>query len=413
MASASPFLAMILLAAASPTPASVSRPAASVRFDSGKGALAIPLETAGNGLLFVRGTVRGSPLWFLLDTSSPSVVSTRAAIQLGLETESPDASAKDVEGASAVESVARVTVRLPGIEIEETHVSSLDLSLLQTALGHPIDGILGVPFFESLVVVTDYAAGRLDLYDPKTFRATDRKHSTTISRDRAGWPGIHARVKIPGRDGLEGDFLLDSGADNAVLLFSPFVSANRLLNPAARIGTEEDAGAAASLGAVLRAERLEIAQWTFSDPIVELSRSTKGKAAGAEHAGLLGGAVLSRFRVTWNYSAATVTLRPNVHYRDPFGYDASGASLAAQGPDLSTFEIRRVAPSSPAAEAKLLPGDVVLAVDGRPVKEITLGGVRKLFQEDGKRYVLSILRNGAIQKISLTCRRSALAGCRQ
>lgn len=405
MPSAWQLLALILLPAASPTPTPAWRPAASVRFDSGKKALAIPLETAGNGLLFVRGTVRGSPLWFLLDTASASVVSARAAIQLGLETQSQDAYGKDAEGASAVERLAHVAVRLPGIEIEETQVSSFDLSLLQTALGHPIDGILGVPFFENLVVVTDYAAGRLDLYDPEAFRATDRKHSMTISRDRAGWPGVRARLKVLGRDELEGDFLLDSGADNTVLLFSPFVSGNRLLDPSAKVGTEEDAVAVASLGAVLRAERLAFSQWTFSNPIVELSRSTKGKTAGREHAGLLGGALLSRFRVTWNYAAATVTLRPNSQYRDPFGYDASGVSLAAQGPDLSTFEIRRVAPASPGAEANLLPGDVVLAVDGTPVKQITLRGVRKLFQKDGKRYVLSILRDGAIQKIPLTCRR--------
>src|SRR5262249_22449699 len=105
------------------------------------------------------------------------------------------------------------------------------------------------------------------------------------------------------------------------------------------------------------------------------------------------------------WSRNQMILERTNHTTDPFPYDASGAALAAQGPDLSTFEVRRIAPGSPAAEAQLAVGDVLLAGRGQPRKGITLPGVRKLFQQDGKEYLLSVLRDGAIEKIRLKCRR--------
>src|SRR5262249_44273858 len=136
-----------------------------------------------------------------------------------------------------------------------------------------------------------------------------------------------------------------------------------------------------------------------------VSRSTKGLTADAAHTGLIGGEVLSRFRVTWDYAHERLFFEPNGRYRDPFPYDASGLSLSAQGPDLSTFEVRRIAPGSPGADAGFAEGDVLLAIDGTPVKQITLHGIRKLFQQDGGEYMISILRDGQVGKLPLKCRR--------
>jgi predicted aspartyl protease len=398
-------LAFVLPATVPPSPSPTPPPAGAIRFDSHPIAHAMPIEIAGNGLPFVRGRIRDSDLWFLLDTASPSVLSVKAATRLGLEGESGFLGGRNSESKFPIQVLHNVTVRLAGVELDQPAVSSFDLDLMQTALGHPIDGILGTPFFESFVVVIDYSARRLELRDPKHFRYTGRGHEATIARD-GGFPYVRGRLKLPGRDRLEGDFLVDTGADSAALLFSPFVTAHRLLDPAVKTDTSEGFSAeGANFGAVLRAEWLELGPFQFREPIVELSRSTKGLTADPHHAGLLGGAVLSRFRTIWDYARNRMILEVNARYRDPFPYDASGVSLSAQGPDLSTFEIRRVAPGSPGAQAGLAVGDVVLAIDGRPVKEITLRGIRQLFSKDGQQYVLSVLREGEIRRLTLKCRR--------
>ncbi|HSS44002.1 MAG TPA: PDZ domain-containing protein, partial [Thermoanaerobaculia bacterium] len=68
-------------------------------------------------------------------------------------------------------------------------------------------------------------------------------------------------------------------------------------------------------------------------------------------------------------------------------------------------ELRRVLPESPGAQAGLQSGDVLLALDGRPVKELTLQGVRRLLRETGKEYALSVFRQGQILQVHLKCRR--------
>jgi PDZ domain-containing protein len=386
-------LALAALAAAAVPAAPTPAASASIRFAAGRSAR-IPIEIAGSGLVFVRARVREIDTWLLVSSGSPSLLSTRVATQASLSGEPGTFSSLPVE------LLHDVTVDLPGVTLTQATVSSLNLDPMQTSLGHPIGGILGIPFFESFVIILDYAHGQLELHDPKTFAPSGTGTAVPITRE-AGLPYARARLKLPGRERFDASFLIDSGADNAVILFSPFVSSNRLLDP----GAKTDAGEAGTLGAAQRAETVELERFTLRGPVVNLSRSTNGLTADPEHAGLIGGEVLSRFRVTWDYTRARLLLEPNRRYHDPFPYDASGLSLSAQGPDLSTFEVRRVAPGSPGAEAGFAQRDVLLAVDGTPVKQITLHGIRRLFQREGGEYAISVLRDGQIRKLSLKCRR--------
>jgi hypothetical protein len=389
-------LAFLLAATAPPTVSPTPARPASLRFDGS--ASPIPIEIAGSGLAFVRARVRDAEVWLLLHTASASVLSRKTATRAGLDGE------PGVLGESQipVELLRDVTIRLPGAELAQPTISSFDLDPMQTALGHPIDGILGIPFFESAVIAIDYGARRLELFDSESFRYRGKGQVIPITRE-SGFPYARARLKLPHRDQLDGDFLVDTGADSAARLFSPFVAANRLVDPGAKTEAAEAEGG--NLGAVLRGEEFGWGRFRFRQPVVELSRSAKGLTADARHPGLVGGQVLSRFRVIFDYAHDRMILEPNARYGDPFLYDASGVSLSAQGPDLSTFEVRRVAPGSPGAQARLAAGDVLLAIDGKPVKQITLPGIRRLFQQDGKEYVLSIFRDGTIEKIHLKCRR--------
>jgi hypothetical protein len=387
------------------SPATPETPEVFVRFDSGQSSPPIPIELSGNGIPFVRGQLREAKLWFLLDTVSPTVVGRKAAVAAALEGETNPSGGEKPEGGVTVERIPKVAVRLKGVDIDQRNVSSFDLDPLQTSLGHPVDGILGTSFFDSLIVVLDYPALSLELRDPKSFRDSGRGREIAIRR-RSGLPVAEARLKVQGRMELNGEFLLNSASEQAVLLFAPFVAAHRLMDPASAPPDSEAADStSASLAGVLRAEKVELGPFAFSGPVLELSRSARGITADKELAGMMGSAILSRFRVAWDFSHDRMFLEKSAHYADPFPYDASGVSLAAQGPDLSTFEVRRIAAGSPAAQAQLAVGDVLLAVDGKPVKGITLPGVRKLFQQDGKEYLLSVLRDGAIEKIRLKCRR--------
>src|SRR6266705_2931373 len=98
----------------SPTPS----PAGSIRFDSHPTEHATSIEIAGSGLPFVRGRIRDSDLWFLLDTASPSVLSLKAATRLGLEGESRFLGGGTSESKFPIQVLHNVTVRLAGVELD-------------------------------------------------------------------------------------------------------------------------------------------------------------------------------------------------------------------------------------------------------------------------------------------------------
>ncbi len=395
---------LLASSALSPAPTPTLAERGQAVFESGRSARQIPIEVGSSGLLFVRARVSGTPFWFLLDTGSPSIFGERQAIQLGLPIEGGAPGAANGEKKSSTGLLPNLTVELPGVRVTQPTVSSFDVAPLQTALGHAVDGILGTSFFDRFVVAIDFEAQVLNLHEPADYRPRPKGTFLPISLE-GGLPYVEATITWPGHSPLTGQFLIDTGADSAVLLYSSFVDTHGLLGSATKAPESAMGAEAENLEAVSRAESLRIAHFVLRQPLVTLSRSTRGGLADTRHAGLIGAEVLRRFQIVVDYSHKRMTLRKNGHSLEPFDYDASGLTLHAQGPDLSTFEVRRVLPGSPGAEAGLQAGDVLLALDRRPVKEVTLHGIRRLFRADGKEYALSVFRQGRILQLRLKCRR--------
>src|ERR1700694_1935355 len=167
--------AILLLAAisggATPSPGKPAAAApptvrAPIHFDKGHSARSIPVEIAGEGLAFVKGKVQDVDVWFLLDTASAFVLSQKMAEKLGLSApEGPLASGAE-EGRPA-RTLPGITVAFPGVTATLSSVSSFDLDPFQTALGHRVDGILGAPFFASLVVELDYTRATVALSEDR------------------------------------------------------------------------------------------------------------------------------------------------------------------------------------------------------------------------------------------------------
>jgi S1-C subfamily serine protease len=73
---------------------------------------------------------------------------------------------------------------------------------------------------------------------------------------------------------------------------------------------------------------------------------------------------------------------------------------------LSSIIVDIVAPGSPAAEAGLIHGDVVLAVDGALASRRLLGELREQrFRRPGEHVVLTVRRDGETKQIEIVTRR--------
>ena len=348
-------------------------------------AAAIPLETDGTSPPFVRARVQGASFWFLLDTASPSSFGRRQSLSLGL----PDGPA-----------LSGLAIELPGITVTMRSLAVADLDARQIALGHRLDGVLGSEVFARFVVTLDFQARTLTLRDTKSFRSSGKGRALPLMIED-GHPYLDAKVTPRGGEALGGKFLVDTAAEGAVTLFSPFVREHQLLGPP----PTAPAGSGGTKQGIIRGEALEIGGQRLREPVITLSGSPSGSLADERHAGALGMDVLRRFKLTLDASRGRMFLEKSSAFREPFDYDASGLRVEPQGTDLTTLEVRRVRPGSAGAQAGIQAGDVILAVDGRPVGEITAHGVRRLFQMDGKQYALSILREKAIRKLQIQCRR--------
>ncbi len=369
----SSFLVPISIASAALAPAAPTPPPAAV----------IPIDSEAFGLPFVRAKVKGASFWFLLDTTSPSAFGRRQAEVIGFHDEKND-----------------MSIELPGVTFTVRSVGVADLAPRQLALGHKLDGVLGSEFFARFLVTLDFQRNTLTLSDSRTARHRVRGRSLPIAID-GGLPYASAGVALRGHGTLNGEFLLDTGSDGALTLYSPLVRERGLAGPQ----PTRPAGASGEMQAVSRGESLALGGFLLRDPLVVLSVAESGAMADPAHAGAVGMEVLRRFTVTFDYAKKRILLEKNAAFNSSFDYDASGLRLASTGEDLTTLEVRRVLPGSPGAEAGFQPGDVILAVDGRVVPQITPQGVRRLFQKDGKQYTISILRRGEIRKLQLNCRR--------
>jgi C-terminal processing protease CtpA/Prc len=96
-------------------------------------------------------------------------------------------------------------------------------------------------------------------------------------------------------------------------------------------------------------------------------------------------------------------LEPRLSLKDPFEADMSGLTLALSGAD--TVRVARVLPGSPAEGLGIRPGDVLEAVDGRPVASIGLSEVRRWFRQEGRTLRLTLQRDGERLQPALTTRR--------
>jgi len=353
--------------------------------------VAVPAEIT-NSRVFVESRINGSaPLPFLLDTgASESVLNSDRLAELGLRGR-PSDSASVEGGTMETTFVPDVTLTIGDIVLAARPVTALPLGGVEAGLGHRVYGILGGELFARRVVTIDYGQRRV------LFRssAPGRLVAIPISIEEAT---PIATVSI---DGTSGRFQIDTGGGMTVVN-APFLAVHPALVPKKTVQTT--AGAVipgASRGGVGRADFLQIGTIHIERPIVNYSQNKSGDRVDVD-AGLIGGEVLSRFTVTFDYENARLWLEPNSSFGTAFEFTGSGLSLAAEGPELKVVRVRFVIEESPAAEADIRAGDQIASVDGlaRSLEES-----RRILGDISRTTELVIERHGTRLKKHLVNRR--------
>ena len=372
---------------------------------SGLDSREIPFEFDSNHV-FLQGTVNSSgPLWFTLDTgASGTLIATKRAQALGLNLRG----GIRTEGAGGtVESflVSDVSLGLPGASLPDLDITAVSLDGLESNFGRPVDLILGSELFRRYVVEIDYAAKVLRLYEPGSYQyhGTGEVLPITLHENH---PFVRASIETAGAKAIPNEFVIDVGSGFCVLLQRNFIEAHRELQSLREVLKTDVAGIGGSVPvAISRLGRLRLGRVSILAPVTIFPRTSKGSFALKPMAGNIGNEILRRFKVTFDYSRLRMILEPNNDFDEPNDYDMSGISLVAERPTFRVFRIERILENSPATDAGLRVGDSIVELDRRPVADLGLGKLRKMFKQPGRVYDLTVQRGGNAFNVKLKLRR--------
>ena len=360
-----------------------------IHFPSGVSMVEIPFRDEENTIL-IDVRINGSdPVAFVVDTGTYDVVLMKSQKLEGVEIDFGDPG-KDSNLARGL-SFDMGTLRFEGAQM--TVLPEETLKGLGTVSW---DGILGAPFFASVVVEVDWKKSVLRLHDPSTFKVPDGAEVIPLDR-RRGHIFMNSEVTIDGNS-QSVDLVVDTGSTGALALRSDKVSV-----PARRVS---DIVLARSLwgditGDIGRIEGLKLGTSSLKGVVSIFVGGSSGIiSVGSD--GNLGVKVLRRFGVTFDYTNNRMLLTPTKAIGDPFPFSTSGVQVARHISDDGALKILSVYANSPGARAGLAPGDRILSLNSKPVDELGVETVRSLLrQTPGNRVVLEIRKTDASLEVEL------------
>jgi hypothetical protein len=299
-----------------------------------------------------------------------------------------------------------VVLSLPGVDVPLKSVAVWDLSSILPLIGRRWDGDIGYDVISRLIVRVDYERREVTLSDPATFVPDARAVALPLTF-LGNLPLVRAAVVLPGRTPVEADFVIDSGASGSVHLATPFAARHHVLDTLRQTKAATVRGVGGDTAEIAgRIGALQLGPYLLDGPVVAFSTDLKeGLLASPAIGGLIGGEILERFTVTFDYSHHRMLLEPNGHFADAFRKNASGLSVLAHGADFRRFEVDGVDPGSPAASAGIHIGDIVTSLDGHPAADLNLDRIEDLLRQAGRTIRLTLDRDGATRHATLKLRR--------
>ena len=363
----------------------------------------IPFIFRGNHVL-VRGAIGESDsLWFIVDSGAGSHCINRSrADRMGLAVEG-GVEAFGAGGRVQAGSARDVVYRLPGLTVDADFAAAIDLDPIALQMGVPVDGILGYPLFKQAIVTVDYDRSVLVLHDPGKFKPSGTSLELTFKENH---PYVNGKLTLPGRKPVEGAFLLDTGSALALTLAPQYVEKNKALESVPKTIQVRLGGVGGrSYQPVGRVERLELGPFAHERPVAVFSRPGPGHTSVPGSIGNIGGEVLQRFRVTFDYPRERLHLVPSPAFARAFEADMSGMTLNVQPGGDHAISVGRVEPGSPAEAIGIAAGDVVASVDGRPLTAADLAALKKRTKLEGQALRLGLVRGTERSEVTLTTRR--------
>ena len=297
-------------------------------------------------------------------------------------------------------------ISLPGLTAKHQKINLiLDEDFqISKILGIPVHGLIGFGLFKDYIMKINYRAEQIVLYKPQFFKYQPKRKDIVMPLHFVGnKPVIRSEIAKADGNTVPVMLLVDTGASDAVWL-SPRLH-DKIEVPDKNIYTYLGAGLGSDLfGHKARLGGIWLGGMVLFDPIIAYPESNfiDQIIKRDNRHGTIGGEVLRRFDVTFDYYNKRMILRPNSDYKDRFVCNMSGLEVINPLPGVSVFTISRVMDESPGDEAGLQVNDQILSINYKSHSEVSLNDINLMLQKrNNKKVNLTVLRDGEKIKTSL------------
>ncbi|MBO0592054.1 aspartyl protease family protein [Cellulophaga sp. E16_2] len=410
-----------------------------IKFQLINNVVIIPIEVNGSELSFILDTGVTTPILFNLSGQDSIQINDVSEVKLkGLGAEKSIVALSSSGNTFKIKNIKNVKQKLFVVIDKDINFS--------TTFGIPVHGIIGYDLFRAFVIDINYAKQTIKFYDPKQYTSKISKRHQVLPLDIENKRGyvkgdvfFNDTIQVPVR------LLVDTGSSDAIWLFEdrekgidvPLLNYDDFLGK----GLNGDVFGKRTKVNGFRLGTSELHGAKVAFPEMETFNSIRDLG---DRNGSIGGEALRRFNIVFNYPEEEIILKQNAYFKKPFKYNMSGIDLIHTGiryvadkisdgkgivlngkegansfgdvqllfedatrlslvPEIVISAIRI---GSPAHEAGLQKGDLLLSVNGKSVHSYKIQEVLGFLNErEGKKIKLVIERANRDMQLSFVLKK--------
>jgi hypothetical protein len=319
-------------------------------FSQNKNKIVIPFQLLNNSII-VQPKVNNIPLNLILDTGS--AYNILFAFPEKDSIVFSNTSKIKITGPGMNEPTDAYISKNNKVEFKSLSSKKLDVILMledkysfTTSIGIPVHGILGADFFMDNIVEIQYDAKRIVVYRKETKRYNRKilnyKPLPFILKEKK--PYIPVNITIEDKEQQNLELLVDTGLSDGLWVFEKEL---KLKN---KKYIEDYLGAGIGgdvFGKRVRFKNINFSDFEFQEPIISIpdSISFLKKNIVTSRDGSVGGEILKRFNVVFNYSKQLMYLDKNSNFNNKFYYNMAGFNIHHNGVDVIEERIQSDLPT--------------------------------------------------------------------
>lgn len=369
-----------------------------------KGTVSIPFEFINNLVVIPVRINNSPPLKFILDTGVGRTLITELGVNQAFEINYQENI--QLNGLGSGSSLPALVSRDNKIYLDEIEGENHTVVFLlegrfnlSNFMGTQVNGLIGYDIFENFIVEIDYDREFLYLHDPdyfkKEFEERKRSDSWVYLPFEVIENKLYTNAQIVQSDSsvIDVKLLIDSGASHTVFLY-PNTDKEIKISPNliySYLGTGLNGEI---LGKISRVKQINLAGFEIENPIVSYPDDDAIEQAilRSDRNGSIGADILKRFDIIYSYQDSGMLIRKNNSFKDSFRYNASGIEIITPVLDLPYYLISEVRENSPAAEAGLKKGDILLWVETKKSFEYSLNELIDIFHSVDEKNISLIVQ---------------------